>query len=259
MIWLACILCLAAGSLQAACGHALALGLDVSGSVDPVEYRMQREGLAAALTSQTVQQVLLAQERAPTDIAVFEWSGPTHQVLVQPWVTAADAQTLSALASNLRTAPRVQGSLTTAIGSAMLFGVALLDQRSDCWKRTLDISGDGPANTGPRPQDVTTDVIPPDVIINALVIGDADLFGRDERAVDIKELSAYFSAYVIRGPNAFVETALGFEDYAAAMERKLLRELQSLALSGTVESLPVTGVLQEIHLTRTRPLWITQP
>ncbi len=259
MMWLACMLFLTAGALQAACGQALALGLDVSGSVDPVEYQMQREGLAAALTSQSVRQVLLAQGRAPTDIAVFEWSGPTHQALVQPWTTVTDSQNLNALASNLRTTARVQGSLTTAIGSAMLFGVGLLDQRSDCWKRTLDISGDGPANTGPRPQDLPADAIPPDIIINALVIGNADLFGRDERSVDIKELSSYFNAYVIRGPNAFVEVALGFEDYAAAMERKLLRELQSLALSGTVESPPVTDVLQEMHLPRTRPVWITQP
>jgi hypothetical protein len=54
----------------------------------------------------------------------------------------------------------------------------------------------------------------------------------DRRPPEIKELSSYFRANVIRGPDAFVETALGFSDYAQAMERKLLRELQSIALSG---------------------------
>ena len=44
-------------------------------------------------------------------------------------------------------------------------------------------------------------------------------------------LAAYFRADVILGPNAFVETANGFEDYAAAMEIKLLRELDGLVLS----------------------------
>jgi len=43
-------------------------------------------------------------------------------------------------------------------------------------------------------------------------------------------LSAYYTANVIRGPDAFVEVALGYEDYAAAMERKLLRELASIAI-----------------------------
>nr|WP_324170010.1 DUF1194 domain-containing protein [Ruegeria sp. NA] len=45
------------------------------------------------------------------------------------------------------------------------------------------------------------------------------------------ELSAYYSAWVILGPNAFVEVALGFEAYEEAMTRKLLRELDSLVLS----------------------------
>ena len=244
MRWLACLFCLWAGAAQAACGQALALGLDVSGSVDPAEYQLQRNGLATALTSRAVAQVLLASGSAPTDIAVFEWSGPAHQVLVQPWVTISDEAKLMAVAENLRRRPRIAGDVTTAIGSAMLFGVALLDQRSDCWRRTLDISGDGPANTGPRPQDLPPAEIPQDVVINGLVIGNNNMSGRRARAADIKALSSYYSAYVIRGTDAFVETALGFEDYADAMERKLLRELQSLALSAAPHSLPITGVLQ---------------
>lgn len=212
-----------------ACRQALAIGLDVSGSVDPTEYQLQRDGLAAALMSPAVQKLVIGAGSAPMDIAIYEWSGPAHQVLIQPWVTIDSAATLAQIAQNLRTRPRVPGSPTTAIGSALVYGAALLDQRQSCWKRTIDISGDGPANTGPRPQDVTG--IPANVVVNALVIGAADRQARDERSADIKELSSYFNAYVIRGTGAFVEVALGFEDYAAAMERKLLRELQSLALS----------------------------
>lgn len=244
MKWCIVALLVSGQMAEAACSQALALGLDVSGSVDPTEYQMQRDGLATALTSDAVRAVLLAEGRAPVDIAVFEWSSPRHQVLVQNWITIADARTLEDVAANLRSAPRIQGNYTTALGSAVLFGVGMLEQRAHCWKRTLDISGDGPANTGPRPQDLPDAAVPTGVIVNALVIGDADHFGRDERAADIKELSAYFQAYVIRGTGAFVETALGFEDYATAMERKLLRELQSLTLSGTPIGEPIRGVLQ---------------
>ncbi|MCX8954953.1 DUF1194 domain-containing protein, partial [Ruegeria sp. NA] len=53
----------------------------------------------------------------------------------------------------------------------------------------------------------------------------------DRRYVQVGELSAYYSAWVILGPNAFVEVALGFEAYEEAMTRKLLRELDSLVLS----------------------------
>lgn len=221
---LALMLAVWAGAVDAACGQALAIGLDVSGSVDPQEYWLQREGLATALSSPAVSAVLLSKAVAPTDIAVFEWSGPAHQIIVQPWITISDAAALEKVTGQLRSQPRVTGDLTTAIGSAMQFGVALLEMRQTCWRRTLDISGDGPANTGPRPQDLPPARIPDDVIINALVVGD---LARD----DINELSSYFTAYVIRGTGAFVETALGFDDYADAMERKLLRELQALTLS----------------------------
>ena len=66
--------------------------------------------------------------------------------------------------------------------------------------------------------------------VNALVIGIAERPGGNWGA-GIQELSAYFTANVLRGPAPFVEVALGFEDYAAAMERKLLRELESLVSS----------------------------
>ena len=232
MKWLVLLCCLTAGASEAACRQALVLGLDVSGSVDSVEYQMQRDGVAAALTSPAVTEVLLKSGAAPVDLAVFEWSGPAHQVMIQPWVTITDAAVLLEVARRIRTNPRVTGSPTTAIGSAMGFGVGQLDQRANCWKRTLDISGDGQANTGPRPQDVAA--VPTDVVINGLVI----------EVANIQELSAYFDAYVIRGSGAFVEVALGFEDYAAAMERKLLRELQSLALSAAPDDRPSARSLQ---------------
>lgn len=218
-------------SAQAACRQALALGLDISGSVDAREYVMQREGLAAALGADAVRAAILQQPGTPIRLTVYEWSGPAAQTVILPWVDISDAAALDAARQRILTAPRSAQDQTTALGSAMLAGFAMLDTQDDCWARTLDLSGDGIANTGPRPQDIAADRTPQGATVNGLTIG-ADLQpGRDETSADIRELSAYFRAYVIRGPGAFVETALGFQDYAAAMERKLLRELQTLALS----------------------------
>lgn len=219
------------GAVEAACRQALALGLDVSGSVDAQEYRLQLDGLATALESEAVQAVLFAQPAAPVEVAVFEWSGPVSQRLILDWTAIAGPRELAAVTDRLRATPRVTADLTTAIGSALVYGFDLLDQRPECWKRTLDLSGDGAANTGPRPQDIPDARTPAGVVVNALVIA-TSAGAHDRRQAEIKELSSYFVANVIRGPDAFVEAALGFADYAAAMERKLLRELQSLALSG---------------------------
>lgn len=231
----AALLCLAlpAGA-DAACRQALALGLDVSGSVDAAEYRMQLDGLSAALSSDRVMEVLLTQPAAPIRIAVFEWSGPEDQHIILPWVEINAEADLARAIGTIRTHQRREAAPTTAIGSAMLAGFALLHEQPECWKRTLDLSGDGPANTGPRPQDIGPAMQPGGTIVNGLVIGSGNRGGDDDRLADIKELSSYYESYVIRGADAFVETALGFDDYAAAMERKLLRELQSLAIGQLV-------------------------
>jgi hypothetical protein len=68
------------------------------------------------------------------------------------------------------------------------------------------------------------------VTVNALVIGADSPVGADRRQSDIAELSSYFRTEVIVGPDAFVQTAIGFEDYARAMTAKLKRELQGLAV-----------------------------
>nr|WP_238394006.1 DUF1194 domain-containing protein [Rhodovulum sulfidophilum] len=53
------------------------------------------------------------------------------------------------------------------------------------------------------------------------------------------ELADHFRAKLPRGPGAFVETASGFPDVAEAMERKLPRELQGIAV-GQVPPRPRT-------------------
>lgn len=226
---LACLL-IWSGTAEAACRQALALGFDMSTSVDASEYRLQIEGLASALQSDAVQDVLFAQPDAPIHIAVYEWSGPPNQTLILPWTALQTPADLTAAVRIITDHQRVVAAPTTAIGAALLYGFALLEARPDCWKRTLDLSGDGETNTGPRPEDIAPERAPPGVTVNALVIGSGNSRGDDHRFADIKALSAYYERNVVRGPGAFVEDALGFEDYAAAMERKLLRELSGIAV-----------------------------
>lgn len=219
---------------DAACRQALVLALDVSGSVDAQEYRLQRDGVATALGSDAVRALILAPGAAPMKLAVFEWSGPDDQAMVLQWTEISDEATLLAAITTIRAHRRQPHSPTTALGSAMQRGAALLAQHPSCWKHTLDISGDGQANTGPRPQFVDLSHAPAGMIINGLVIGEGDGHGADHRAANIRALSSYFTVYVIRGAGAFVETAIGFETYAQAMERKLIRELQAIAIGAVI-------------------------
>lgn len=221
MRWLAILALVWAGAAEAGCRQALALGLDVSGSVDAREYRLQLDGLAGALEDPEVVAAFLTMPEVPVALAVFEWSGQGAHRLVVPWRSVTGSADVAEVAAQLRGTTRMAMDRSTAIGAAKKFGAGLLGQQAGCWRRVLDLSGDGLSNTGPRPQDVRPDGI----TINGLVISATG--GADE----IGALASYYHAYVIAGPEAFVETALGFEAFEAAMVRKLKRELQVLAVS----------------------------
>ena len=214
-------------SAEASCRLALAMALDVSGSVDETEYRLQMSGLAAALGDPDVEAALFAIPDAPVALAVYEWSSARYQRVVQDWVLIEDRAVLDTVRQHLVGWSREKAPEATGLGAALLFGKAILDRGPACWSQTLDVSGDGKNNDWPEPRQVRADGSLPEFRINALVVGRDPATDGPAALVDAEELSAYFRANVIQGADAFVEVALGFRDYAAAMRRKLLRELKA--------------------------------
>lgn len=233
-LMLALPLCLWSQAAAADCRQALALGLDVSGSVDLREYRLQLDGLVTALNDPGVVSALLAMPERPVSLLVFEWSGPEDQAVIVPWTQITGRDALARISAALAGTERRASTPGTALGTAMELGAQLLDAQAGCARRTLDISGDGKSNFGPRPRDVKAAIGARGITVNALVIGADAPPADDARQVQIGELSDYFRAEVITGPEAFVETALGFEDYARAMARKLRRELEGVVI-GTLQ------------------------
>lgn len=229
-------LILLASPLHAKCRQALALGLDVSKSVDATEYRLQLDGLAQALQHPEIMESLLAMPGAPVRLAVFEWSEPGYQRLLLDWQIIDQPEDITRIARTLRSTQRTKAPPGTAVGSAMIYGTELLSRQSECWQKTLDLSGDGKHNLGPDPRDVQQRVS--GITINGLVIGADTTDITDLRQMQIGELSAYYGAWVITGPGAFVETALGYETYREAMLRKLKRELKGLSLSALSDKHP---------------------
>lgn len=225
-----------AAEAGAACRQALALGLDVSGSVDSREYRLQLDGLAGALTRAEVAAAVLAMPDAPVRILVYEWAGPGQRRVLVPWTEIADAGALAAVADSLRETGRVAMDPGTALGEAMIYGAEALGAQPDCWRRTLDVSGDGQSNMGPRPRDVRTDARFGDATINALVVTPPPPGTEHRPDTAISSLAEYFRIEVIRGPDAFVEVARGYADFEEAMARKLFRELQTLAIGALEEA-----------------------
>ena len=216
-----------APTAQAACRLALALGMDISSSVDPLEDALQRGGLALALRSPEVIDAILSQADRPVALAMFEWSGRTQQDMVIPWVLLTDRATILAVSDRIARSRRSYAEFSTAIAQALLFAHDLFATGPACDARTLDLSGDG----------VNNDDIAPEI---AYARRDFDAITVNGLAITVQEegtdhglaegaptgLPDYYRSSVIRGPGAFVEVAQGFEDFERAMRRKLLRELE---------------------------------
>lgn len=209
-----------------ACRLALVLAMDVSNSVDADEDALQRNGLAAALAAPAVRAAFFASDD-PVALAVFEWSGRHHQRIMQDWVLIDSPETLDQVSRTIATTPRFYYEFPTAIGYALGYSAGLLDRAPVCSARTIDVSGDGVNNDGFEPQDAFAAFDLSDVTVNGLVIKVAEDEGLRAGQID---LTTYYARHVIQGPAAFIEIADGFDDFARAMEVKLIRELGVLML-----------------------------
>ncbi len=230
---LICALLALAAPAQATCRLALSLGLDVSSSVDGREYRLQLDGLANALEDHDVQAAIFALPHAHVRLMVYEWSGISRQRVLVDWTIAQNPVDVALVAARLRGTTKRHDRQATGLGTAILYGARALQTQAECWQLTLDVSGDGPNNEGPEPEILRNRPEMARVTVNALVVAtDAPNAGSsDRRQAEIKELLSYFDARVITGPLAFTEAALTFDDFEAAMRRKLLKELAVLATS----------------------------
>jgi hypothetical protein len=219
----ALLLALTAAPAMAACRIALVLALDVSASVSGSEHRLQREGLASALEDSAVRQAFLADPAAPVTLLIFEWSGRYQQDVLLDWTAIEAPADLADAAAILRTIPRGHNDAPTAIGYALGFAAGLFGRGPECDIRKIDVSGDGRNNEGFRPVQAYKAFPLADVIVNGLAIS-----GQDDG------LAEYYRTDMIKGPGAFVEVAHGFDDFARAMRRKLLRELEGpvIGMSG---------------------------
>ena len=205
-----------------ACRLALVLAMDVSSSVDADEDALQRRGIASALIAPGVMEAFFVSPD-PVALAVFEWSGRYNQEILLDWVLIETEADLLAAAERIGFSRRSHNDFPTAMGYALGFGATLLARGPDCMFRTIDMAGDGVNNDGFGPAEAYAAFPFDGVTVNGLVVNAADFEGEIN-------LIPFFEQEVIRGPGAFIEIASGFEDYAAAMERKLIRELSALAV-----------------------------
>ncbi|MEO0499556.1 MAG: DUF1194 domain-containing protein [Pseudomonadota bacterium] len=207
------------------CHTALVLALDASDSVDPVEADLQRSGIAGALLDPEVMEALAPSEGFGALLMAFEWADPGETQIIAPWTILDSPAAIHAFAAKLGQLPSVYMSGQTGLGAALEFAAkAHGEAPAACARRVIDVSGDGPGNTGPTPGLYRKAGLFDGITINGLVIRqDPDDYSLQQPT---RDPLPYYEAEVRHGAGAFVMVTKSYEDYQDALRRKLLRELR---------------------------------
>jgi uncharacterized protein DUF1194 len=213
MIALPCVL--AGHSAHATPGLDLQLLVDVSGSVDTDEYNLQKQGYVAAFQSAAVQSAILSSVGNSIRVEFVEWSGASQQSVQVGWTLIDSATAANNFAAALSGISRAYSG-QTAPGSAISYGAALFDFNAAA-RQVIDVSGDGSQNDG-----VDT-AAARDAALAAGVdqINGLPILGSEAN------LLSWYQSNIQGGTGSFATAAASFDTFAAAIEGKLVAEIQN--------------------------------
>jgi hypothetical protein len=199
---------------------ALVLAIDCSFSVDAREFRLQMQGLGDALASEEIWQAIARGPLQRLALSCFLWSDLETQVVIQPWTVIATQEEAVTLGQRLAVAPRAARMGGTAISAALLFGGALMVLAPAATRRVIDLSTDGRNNMGKPAFRARDELVARGITVNGLAI-----------ANEWPTLDIYLERQVAGGPSNFVVKADSYDDFGAAMKRKLIREITGPGLT----------------------------
>ena len=237
-IWQSGLACLMSASVAFGCGTStrdpqyvaveLVLAVDTSISISQAEYQLQMTGIANALRSADIVD-LVSRQPGGVAVSLVHWSVGSLNRQAVGWHHLCDLGSVVEFARQIETAPRLGAGRATSIGDAIRFSVKQMETNafaSDI--RKIDISGDSRSNSGPSPAFARDAAVAKGITVNGLAIADGD-----------RQLPEYFLAYVVGGTDSFVMSVDRHRDFADAMRRKLGRELQlQLSAVGPQQSQP---------------------
>jgi len=197
---------------------ALVLAVDSSGSIDDSEYAFQKSAISHAFRDEAVISVL--RDAGTVAVSAVFWGDAMFPTQNVGWFVVNHGEGAESFAREIDGNRRaVFGN--TDIGNGIWAVLDLLALSNLCPRRSIiDISGDGreARRSGRSPDislyDARQRARQMGVRINALVVS-------DERG----DLVNYYAKEVILGPGSFVMSVKSHADYAAALKKKLIREL----------------------------------
>ncbi|WP_411827225.1 DUF1194 domain-containing protein [Luteolibacter sp. AS25] len=220
--------------------------VDVSSSIDDSNFSTMMTGYGNAMKSGEILAAIESGNLGKIAVSVLFFSSKTKQSIGVEWMEISDFTSAQAF-SNLITSVVRPFTGRTGIGSAIEFATPLFGTETggaengfESVVQIIDVAGDGIDNHSASRSLNYSD--------NVAAARDAALASGVEMVNGLAlndpsgELAEYYSSYVIGGSAAgtqsFVESAAGFEDFEAALLRKLLKEIKAGQDASVIAAIP---------------------
>jgi hypothetical protein len=204
---------------------ALVVSVDVSNSVDDTRYKLQMEGIAAALEDKSVVDAILTGPNSSIMLSLVTWADRPKVSL--PWTRIGSREDAAEVARRIRKLPKEGGEFTCVSGMMRMIADKVVTQIPMKAQRVVvDVSGDGKDNCNREetPDMVRDELVASQVIINGLPI----LEGEDKES-----LEQWYRDNVMGGTGSFVLPANGFSDFGRAIRQKFVIEISGAPAPAT--------------------------
>ncbi|MCC5631144.1 DUF1194 domain-containing protein [Nostoc sphaeroides] len=213
----------------------LSLLVDVSGSVDNSEFNLQKQGYVNAFSNANLFNDFISKGNlGKIAVNLIYWSSANQQQEVVGWSLIDSVAAAQTFANNIAATTRVFSG-STAIGSALNFAAPkFFNNDYDGARQVIDVSGDGATNDGANTIAARNAALALGVdAINGVTIGSE------------AGLQAFYQNNVIGGTNAngdpaFVLAAQNFQDFGAAIDKKIKAEIKPTSVP---EPASIVGLL----------------
>lgn len=223
---------------------ALVVSVDVSNSVDQQRYKLQMEGIAAALEDSSVVQAITNGPNGGILFSMVTWADRPDFTL--PWTKISSKEEAAAVAARIRKLPQITGEFTCMTRMLRSVNDKVVSQiPATAIRVVVDVSGDGPDNcNAEEPIDTVRDeLVANGVTVNGLPINEGDPTAPvgegayrspgsefSESSLENKPkgpttLEEWYRSHVMGGTGAFVLPANGYDDFGRAIRQKFVIEV----------------------------------
>ena len=223
---------------------ALLVSVDVSNSVDEHRYKLQMEGVAAALEDKGVQDAIMGGPNGGILFGMVTWAD--RPSFVMPWTRISNKEEAAAVAAKVRKLQLQSGEFTCMTRMMRSVNDKIVPQiPAKATRIIVDVSGDGPDNCNAEEtiETVRDELVQSGVTLNGLPINEADPSapvgegayrapGTDfeDAAPKAKPegpttLEDWYRSHVMGGVGSFVLPANGYADFGRAMRQKFVIEI----------------------------------